>query len=208
MRGQFAFLGIPTPKRKALSKECLGAAKKATAADWAFVGACWQREEREFQYLAVDYLSAAQRLLTPKDMPALRELIVAKSWWDTVDGLDKIAGGVALAFPEVNPVLLAWSTDGNFWLRRAAIDCQRGRKEKTDTDLLKTILENNLGQTEFFINKAIGWSLREYGKTNPDWVRAFIEGHRAGMAALSVREGGKYLGQCTAHSPQSTVKGL
>jgi 3-methyladenine DNA glycosylase AlkD len=78
-------------------------------------------------------------------------------------------------------------------LRRIAIDHQLGRKDKTDAALLAQIIENNLGQAEFFINKAIGWSLREYSKTNPDWVRAFIDEHRADMAGLSIREASKYI---------------
>ena len=78
-------------------------------------------------------------------------------------------------------------------MRRLAIDHQLLRKEETDTELLEKILINNLGQTEFFIKKAIGWALRDYSKTNPNWVRDFIERHQAEMAALSIREGSKYL---------------
>jgi 3-methyladenine DNA glycosylase AlkD len=79
------------------------------------------------------------------------------------------------------------------WQDRIAIDHQIGRKDKTDTALLERIIVNSLGQSEFFINKAIGWSLREYSKTDPGWVRGFIGRHGGGMAALSVREAGKYL---------------
>jgi 3-methyladenine DNA glycosylase AlkD len=93
-------------------------------------------------------------------------------------GLDRIAGRIALKFLEVNKILLAWSTDDNIWLRRIAIDHQLFRKDKTDTALLEAIIKNNLGQTEFFINKAIGWALREYGKTNPEWVKNFIEKYK------------------------------
>ena len=97
------------------------------------------------------------------------------------------------ANPEVNNVLLAWSTDDNIWLRRVAIDHQLLRKQHTDTALLETIICNNLGQKEFFINKAIGWALRDYSKTNPEWVQGFIDHHRHEMAKLSLREAGKYL---------------
>ena len=66
-------------------------------------------------------------------------------------------------------------------------------KEKTDTALLEQILRNNLGQSEFFINKAIGWALRDYSKTNPEWVKNFIRQHHGKMAPLSIREASKYL---------------
>ena len=89
--------------------------------------------------------------------------------------------------------MLEWSLDDDFWVRRVAIDHQLCRKEKTNTELLEKILVNNFGSDEFFINKAIGWSLRDYSKTNPEWVRAFVEKHAVRMAKLSVKEAGKYI---------------
>jgi 3-methyladenine DNA glycosylase AlkD len=192
MRGKFPYLGIQAPKRKAISKDLLKAAKKEKVVDWDFVRKCWEKDEREFQYLAVDYLDAMKDSMTSADIPAFREIAVRKSWWDTIDGLDRIAGRIALNFPEVNETMIAWSVDDNIWLRRIAIDHQLLRKEKTDTALLEAIIENNFGQKEFFINKAIGWSLRDYSKTNPEWVRAFVEKHRNKLAPLSIKEASKY----------------
>jgi len=192
MRGQFAFLGIPTPVRKKLSLDFLKHQPK-TAVDWEFVSRCWEQPEREFQYLAEDYLQRAKTALSACDIPRLHDLIVSKSWWDTVDCLDTIVGDIALRYPEVNQTLLEWSVDENIWLRRVAIDHQLTRRDKTDTTLLERIIVNNLGRTEFFITKAIGWALRDYSKTDPGWVRAFIERHRDQMAPLSIREASKYI---------------
>jgi len=193
MRDQFPFLGIPKPKRAALSKEFLKNAKKTQSLDWGFVFECWERPEREFQYLALSYLGAVKDALSPDDIPKLKRLVVSKSWWDTVDSLDLYIGDIALKHPQVTAIMIEWSTDDNFWLRRIAIDHQLNRKEKTNPDLLAKIIENNLGQSEFFINKAIGWSLREYSKVAPDWVRTFIADHRDQMAPLSIKEGSKYI---------------
>jgi len=192
MRDQFLFLGIPTPERRKLGREFLKTKSKADV-DWNFVLECWQQPEREFQYLAKDYLSKVKSKLCPTDISKLRKIIVTKPWWDTIDGLDTIVGDVAFRFPEVNDTLLAWSVDDNFWLRRIAIDHQLLRKEKTDTVLLEQIIVNNLGQTEFFVNKAIGWSLRDFSKTNPSWVRDFLEKYSDRMSPLSVREANKYV---------------
>ena len=192
MRDKFPFLGIHTPERKKLSQGFMKAVDKK-AADWPFVFRCWEQPEREYQYLAVDYLTKIKSCLTREDIPNLQKLITTKSWWDTVDSLDIIVGDIAARFPGVNDTLLKWSTDENIWLRRTAIDHQLARKSKTDADLLARIIINNFGQSEFFINKAIGWSLREYSKVNPDWVRAFIGKHKENMSSLSIREGGKYL---------------
>lgn len=90
-------------------------------------------------------------------------------------------------------IILEWSTDEDFWIRRIAIDHQLCRKDKTNTQLLKEILVNNFGSSEFFINKAIGWSLRDYSKTNPEWVKNFVETYHDKMDKLSIREASKYL---------------
>jgi len=192
MRGQFDFLGLPTPERRKLSREFLKTAAQKKI-DWLFVRKCWAQPEREFQYLAVDYLIKLKATLTPADIPNIQSLITTKSWWDTVDSLDVLVGDIAFRYPEINAILLGWSKDENFWLRRSAIDHQLTRKDKTDTQLLEQILVNNLGQTEFFINKAIGWSLRDYSKTNPAWVRNFIARYRGEMAPLTIREASKYI---------------
>ena len=89
--------------------------------------------------------------------------------------------------------MLVWSLDPDFWVRRLAILHQLPLKDRTDRDLLERILENNLGSREFFINKAIGWALRQFSKTDRGWVADFIERHKERMAPLSLREGSKYL---------------
>lgn len=193
MRGKFPFLGVPSPLRKALCREFFRTARKAGAVDWAFVDACWRAEFREFQYVAADYLFVVRLRLTDGDLGRIARLATTKSWWDTVDALDRTVGSIVAAHPGARKTMLEWSVDDDLWLRRIAIDHQLLRKEQTDTALLEEIIVANLGQQEFFINKAIGWALRDYSKTNPEWVRAFIERHRDGLAPLSVREAGKYL---------------
>lgn len=192
MKNKFEFLGVKTPVRRKLAKAFF---KQQTDSviDWVFINESWDNPYREFQYAALDYLEIRKKLLTPSDLPRLKRLAQTKSWWDTIDFLDRLVGSIIARFPETKEIILSWSCDKDFWLRRLAIDHQLLRKEETDTELLEKILVNNLGQTEFFINKAIGWALRDYSKTNPDWVRDFIERHQAEMAALSIREGSKYL---------------
>ncbi|EGJ38989.1 DNA alkylation repair protein [Streptococcus sanguinis] len=191
-KNKFEFLGVKTPARRKLAKAFF---KQQTDSviDWNFINEAWKNPYRELQYAALDYLESRKKLLTPSDLPHLKKLAQTKSWWDTIDFLDRLVGSIITRFPETKATILSWSCDEDIWLRRLAIDHQLLRKEETDTELLENILVNNLGQTEFFINKAIGWALRDYSKTNPDWVRDFIERHQAEMAALSIREGRKYL---------------
>lgn len=93
----------------------------------------------------------------------------------------------------VDRLMLKWSQDSDFWVRRVAIEYQLLKKDQTNKELLRQILQNNLNDQEFFINKAIGWALRDYSKTNPEWVNEFIEENRDGLSKLSIREGSKYL---------------
>lgn len=192
MRGRFEFLGVKTPARRKAAKAFF---KKHGGADidWRFVRQAWEHPFREMQYAALDYLETRKNLLRPGDLPQLKKLAQTKSWWDTIDFLDRLAGGIIAGFPETRPVILQWSRDEDIWLRRLAIDHQLLRKDQTDQHLLEQILVNNLDQTEFFINKAIGWALRDYSKTNPEWVKNFIRQHHGKMAPLSIREAGKYL---------------
>ena len=192
MRGRFEFLGVKTPARRKAAKAFF---KKHGGADidWRFVRQAWEHPFREMQYAALDYLETRKNLLRPGDLPQLKKLAQTKSWWDTIDFLDRLAGGIIAGFPETRPVILQWSRDADIWLRRLAIDHQLLRKDQTDQHLLEQISVNNLNQTEFFINKAIGWALRDYSKTNPGWVKNFIRQHHGKMAPLSIREASKYL---------------
>lgn len=188
MRNQFTFLGIKSPIRASLSKEFL---KKEL--QWEEIFALWELAEREFQYLAIDWLKRRKKELQFLDLAHFKTIIEDKSWWDTIDPLSKIVGDVSRLDDNGKDTMLAWSKDDNFWVRRTAILHQLGFKEKTDTELLDTIIHNNLGSDEFFINKAIGWALREYAKTNAPWVRAWIDENSDKLSPLTIREGSKYL---------------
>nr|WP_201774832.1 DNA alkylation repair protein [Corynebacterium testudinoris] len=182
MRERFAFLGVPAPARRAAVKEVLRGRRQAV--DWDLVDDCWARPEREFQYVACDHLKVVP--LGPDDVGRLKGLVTTKSWWDTVDALATTVGRAATA-----DHMLEWARDEDFWVRRVAIQHQLGRREATDTALLDEILTANLGSREFFINKSLGWALRDYSKTNPDWVRGFLARHE--VSALTRREASKYL---------------
>lgn len=89
--------------------------------------------------------------------------------------------------------MLEWSASDNIWLKRVSIDFQQEYKDKTNTELLEKIICNNLGSNEFFVNKAIGWSLRDYSKVNPEWVKGFLTKYKEQLSTLSIKEASKYL---------------
>lgn len=193
MRNQFRFFGIQTPKRRSVYKSLITGDLKTGKPDWSLLDKCWEDEHREFQYFVVDYLSGFKKILTFADIPRLERYVRTKQWWDTIDGLHSIFGNIGLSDKRIDRLMLEWAEDKDFWVRRIAIDHQLQRKELTDTVLLERILQRNLGSREFFINKAIGWSLREYSKTDAEWVRGFMERNREKMSPLSIREGSKYI---------------
>lgn len=148
-------------------------------------GATW-REER---YAAIDLtgLRLAARELSM--LAVYEEIIRSGAWWDLVDGVAHRLGALLQAHrKQLTPVLRRWSTDPDFWIRRASITAQLGAKSATDTALLATVIEANLADPAFFIRKAIGWTLREYAKTDPAWVRAFVLRHGDELSPLSRRE--------------------
>ncbi|NLB51521.1 MAG: DNA alkylation repair protein [Syntrophomonadaceae bacterium] len=193
MKNSFPFLGISKPGRVQLEKEFIQAAKKQQQINWETVFFLWDLPEREFQYAAIDYLLALQKKLAFNDIHTVETLITSKSWWDTVDTLaSNIVGQLCISKPElVNSHILTWAESNNIWLARTAILYQLKYKSATNTEILQRIISKNLGSKEFFINKAIGWMLREYSKTNQAWVKNFLDTHS--LSSLSLREASKYL---------------
>jgi len=193
MQDKFRFLGVRGATRTEIYKKYFPDARKTKTIDWDFVENCWNKEEREFQYVVVYYLKAMQKFLKREDISRLKYLIVTKSWWDTVDLLAKVVGSLVIRIEGYDQIMLEWSKDSNIWLKRVAILYQLSLKDKVDEIILDKILVNNLGDSEFFINKAIGWALRDYAKYNPEWVREFIKKNMDNMANLSIREASKYI---------------
>ncbi|WP_205520090.1 DNA alkylation repair protein [Virgibacillus doumboii] len=194
MKGQFLFFGIKTPERREIMKKYYkesGILKRPFQKD--FVRELWKKDEREYQNAALDYIAKSLNKLEKNDLNFIEDIITSKSWWDTVDMLaQKPVGKIAREYPEVIPEKIEkWAHGDNLWLRRSAILFQLKYKENTDEKLLYRYILHNADSNEFFIQKAIGWALREYSKTNPESVNQFILENS--LPKLSVREGSKYL---------------
>lgn len=193
MKNRFIFYGIATPERKELYKGFLKTEKASKTVDWSFLDKCYTDDHREFQYLVYDYLLAMKKYLVYEDTDKIQRYIVTKPWWDTTDFLCKVIGEIGLYDQRVSELMLKWSAGSGIWLKRAAILHQLAYKDKTDIVLLEQIISNCLGSDEFFINKAIGWALREYSKTDPEWVESFISRRKNELSPLSIKEGSKYI---------------
>jgi 3-methyladenine DNA glycosylase AlkD len=198
MKSEMPFRGVPSPKRRALGKTLFDAYPLSDVDKWrATVLSLWRDAEyREERYVAMD-LSGHRRYArwqTPDLLPMYDEMITTGAWWDYVDELaSRRVGPLLRAHRDaVTPVLRTWATDGDLWRRRTSIICQLGSKEDTDTELLTYAIEANAGDRDFFIRKGIGWALRQFARTEPTWVRAFVDAHPA-LSPLSRKEATKHL---------------
>jgi 3-methyladenine DNA glycosylase AlkD len=194
MRNQFPFLGIKSPQQKALFKQFIdeqGLPKPSQVEP--LMRELWDWPQREYQYVALSFLGKFQKQLTPQHLPLFKDLIVTKSWWDTVDVLaSHSVGKVLLQHPESREAAIApWRQSDNLWLRRTTLLFQLSYKAKTDEALLFELIQENQASKEFFIQKAIGWALREYSKTDPKAVKAFVGA--SDLAPLSQREAMKWM---------------
>lgn len=190
MRNQFDFLGLKTPERNQLLKDFMKEYGKPEMEQLEeIVRGLWTQPEREFQNVAMGLLDVSKKKLTLLHLDLLEELVVTKSWWDTVDYLAINPIGRVLEGNEqvIEKYIKDWMNSPNIWLNRTAILFQLKYKEKTDEALLYDIIKRFASSDEFFIQKAIGWALREYSKTNPQSVIDFIAHTK--LSSLSKREG-------------------
>ncbi len=194
MRHKFSFLGIPAAELRALVRPFLTKnARPAKLELSTVIQTLWQQPEREYQYVAQQLAFEYINEMEESEIAEYEWLVVHKSWWDTVDFVaTKLIGAFFQTFPDDrHPILNSWIVSENLWLRRSALLFQLKYKRHTDAALLSSVIRSQLGSKEFFINKAIGWSLREYAKTNPEWVLHFVR--VTPLSGLSRREALKNL---------------
>ncbi|WP_405446357.1 DNA alkylation repair protein [Streptomyces erythrochromogenes] len=189
------FLGIPAPLRRELSKTVTKNTPRPSETDVvALALRCWRFPEREYHYFAVDYLRRHVGSCSSGLLPVARHLITTVPWWDTVDLLAAhTVGPLVAADPDLALVMDEWIDGEDLWLARTALLHQLRHKDATDTGRLFAYCRRRAGHPDFFLRKAIGWALREYAKTDPDAVRAFVDAERASLSPLSVREALKNL---------------
>ncbi|MEI5994235.1 DNA alkylation repair protein [Candidatus Enterococcus mansonii] len=193
MKQLFPFAGVQAPERARLTKDLLKASKRLTFSELIdLVTFYYNKPEREYQYLAIDLATVNVKRLSFEEVLCFKPFVIEKAWWDSVDAWRKFFGLWAFANLEEMPKLFdSFFGAENFWHRRIAINLQLLYKEKTNTVLLKKAIIYDKTTDEFFIQKAIGWSLRQYSKTDPKWVKEIIE--TTALSPLAVREGSKYL---------------
>jgi 3-methyladenine DNA glycosylase AlkD len=178
MKDHFQYYGIQAPIRASFVKSIIHSHSIQTNEElFELVFEMWDKPQREWQYVAMELLNKYKKLLSKKNVIDIETLILTKSWWDTVDLLASTHIGYLF---KKHPELIArytdkWMNSNNIWLQRTCIIHQLKYKLDTDLDYLTAIILQLNHSNEFFIQKAIGWSLRQYAKYNPEWVQRFVE---------------------------------
>lgn len=197
MRHLFPFLGIKTPERTAIIKDFLKIAGLPPAQDLAnVVQQLWEMPQREYQYVAISLVEKCQcKRQTDASLTALLQyMITHHSWWDSVDGIAHLVGNQWLRYPEqLKNVMPLWVESDNMWLNRVSIIYQLHYKQQTNAQILFDNIRVHAHSKAFFIQKAIGWALRQYAYIAPESVRQFVDS--CPLSALSVREALKHIGR-------------
>jgi 3-methyladenine DNA glycosylase AlkD len=197
MKTDMPFYGVQKPGRVEILRELVERFPVVDRESYeALVLGLWDLPHREEKYLALGVARHFREHVTPLSLPLYRNLIVEGAWWDFVDEIaTRLIRFLVVEHPaQTWPVVDLWIDDEDMWLRRSAILCQIGAKQDTDTARLFGFSERRAFEEEFFIRKAIGWALREYAKTDPEAVAAFVLAHRDRLSSLSYREATKHIG--------------
>jgi len=201
MKSAMPYLGLTSPQLKAALTPLLrdpGLAMESREQWEATIRALWDdATHREHWYAAISLARhRPYRAWVDSDaMPLWESLIRNGAWWDVVDDIaTHLVRDTVLAHPTVEGLRMRdWAGSDSLWVRRSAIICQVGARERLDRSLLADVIEPNIDDPDFFSRKAIGWALRDHARVDPEWVRAFVVAH-PGLSGLSRREALKHLG--------------
>lgn len=190
MKNKFNYFGIKTEDRRAILKTNWDNHKDEIKTHFRLITwELFQKNEREFHQCAIDILvKEIKKKYVIEDMQLIENFLITNSWWDSVDTIAKyVVGGYLEQFPEETfKVIERFSNSDTMWLNRTAIIFQLSYKEKTNFDLLKAECEKHKESKEFFIQKAIGWALRDYSRFNPNGVKEYV--NSTNLKPLSQRE--------------------
>ncbi|MGN6616324.1 MAG: DNA alkylation repair protein [Ilyomonas sp.] len=190
MKNNFEFFGIKTPERRTLCKQHLTEhALHSLGEVEAITKLLWQVPQREFQYYGIELMHYYRKWWKPSSLTLFKYCITNKSWWDSIDAIaSDWIGEFMQMYPAKIPVTREWNQSSNMWLQRTSLLFQKRYKQNTDLALLSENILHLSSSKEFFIQKAIGWALREYAKVDEDWVKEFVHLHANILAALSKKE--------------------
>jgi 3-methyladenine DNA glycosylase AlkD len=159
------------------------------------VEALWSKPVHERCLAAVMVLAAYSERLGPADLPLLERLVRDSGTWALVDGLAAdVVGRILVRYPAAAAELDRWARDPDFWVRRAALLASlEPLGAGAPFERFAGYADDMLDEREFFVRKAIGWVLREAGKSRPDEVYEWLAARTHRASGVTVREAVKHL---------------
>jgi 3-methyladenine DNA glycosylase AlkD len=199
MKSAMPYHGLAAPELKHLLRPRLREFAPPDRATWErTVRAFWDGATHREEWYAAIALARHRSAHAWQDVNTLdlhRHLVATGAWWDVVDETAQhLVGACLLADRDrVTPVLRGWAADDDLWVRRTAVICQLGHGDRVDLGLLTFAIERNLDDRSFWLRKAIGWALRQHARTDPAWVRGYVDSLGDQLSPLSRREATKHL---------------
>jgi len=199
MKSEMPYHGVPSPLLRKICKELFADLEFSTHNEWQEqVLSLWRNARfREERYAAIQLAEhrCSRPFQTSKSLKTYEEIVVTGAWWDYVDVIaSHHVGFLVREFPrQMKPKMRVWSRSPNLWKRRTSILCQLGSGKDTDFNLLYGCIEPSYGSKEFFLNKAIGWALRQVAWSNPEETLRYVKKNAHRLHPLSQREALKNL---------------
>ena len=175
------------PKRDKLAKEEL----------MQLAGELWNSVWFEEQVIGLLLLERIAKDLIPSDLPYIKKMVGQCEGWGPLDWIaTRMLGVLALNYgDQIYAKVRTWTKSKHLWTRRAAIliHVLPARKKKLNAEYALPTFIELLHEKEFFIRKAIGWTLREISKHYPEVTFEFLKEHRKEASGLTLREGSRRL---------------
>jgi len=184
------FYGVQSKLRKQIFRDAIRKYPIQSQKEWErVILELWNGTHREEMYQALEVAERYKKYHDESTWQLFEHLLRSATNWDTVDWLSSnLIGRLVEKYRHFEKELWEWSDDDNYWVRRASLLAHLKHKEKINIKLLSQTILKFAHEKEFFIRKAIGWVLRQYSYTDPDWVIQFIENHENKLSGLSKRE--------------------
>jgi len=197
LKSPYKFFGVTVPFIEKLARDFKKEHKDASRTEvFALAGALWSSEYHQEKTLAINLLEKYSHFLDIRSMPMLERMLSESTGWDHVDGIaNHLVDAVLRKEKKAYSYLERWSKSQNFWMRRASLISQilLFREGRGDKELFFMLAEEMIEEREFFIRKAIGWTLRELSKADPQAAFAFLLKVKDRAAGLTLREGARRL---------------
>ena len=189
----FGFYNVGTAAMRELVRSIYAAHKHEWSIDQAMAFADVLIEDRhlEAKSVGVELVARYRRDFSPRLLPAWKRWLADNhsANWATTDSIcGVLIGPLLLDHPELGARMRVWARDRNLWVRRASIVglIQRARRGES-LDLVYEIARRLHPDREDLIQKAVGWALREAGKTDMPRLERYLRANGPSILRTTLR---------------------